>query len=178
MPSEVFRETARLLFRAPGPADAQAIFERYAADPEVTRYMSWPCHTSVEDTKAFVAFSMAEWRRWPAGPLLAFSRATGQLLGSAGLVMESADCSATGYVFARDAWGQGYATEALGAMVDLAAELRVVRLYAMCHTDHRASWRVMEKCGFSREGILPRHLVFPNLSAEPHDVFSYARTLV
>lgn len=178
MPSETFCETARLLFRAPVPADARAIFERYAADPEVTRYMSWPCHASVADTEAFVAFSQAEWRRWPVGPLLAFSRATGQLLGSAGLVMESLDRAATGYVFARDAWGQGYATEALAAMVDLAAELKVVRLYALCHTDHRASYRVMEKCGFTREGVLPRHLVFPNLSDEPHDVFSYVRSLV
>ena len=178
MPGEVFCETARLLFRAPVPADARAIFERYAADPEVTRYMSWPCHASVADSEAFVAFSQAEWRRWSVGPLLAFSRENGQLLGSAGLVMECPDRAATGYVFARDAWGKGYATEALGAMVDLAAELKVVRLYALCHTEHRASYRVMEKCGFTRVGVLPRHLVFPNLSPEPHDVFSYARSLV
>jgi ribosomal-protein-alanine N-acetyltransferase len=178
VPRHVFRETPRLLFRAPVRADARAIFERYAADPEVTRYMGWPRHTSVADTEAFLTFSEAEWRRWPAGPLLVFSRETGQLLGSAGLVMETKECAATGYVFARDSWGQGYATEALGAMVDLAAELKIVRLYALCHTDHRASWRVMEKCGFTREGVLPGHLVFPNLSPEPHDVFSYARTLL
>ena len=167
-----------MLFRAPAPGDARAIFERYASDPEVTRYMSWPCHVSVADTEAFVAFSEAEWRRWPVGPLLAFSRETGELLGSAGLVLEPLDCAATGYVFARDAWGKGFATEALTAMVDLAAQLRVVRLYALCHTEHRASYRVMEKCGFTREGVLPRHLVFPNLSNEPHDVFSYVRSLV
>lgn len=178
MPSEVFRETARLLFRPPVRDDAQAIFERYASDPEVTRYMGWPRHTSVADTKAFVAFSEGEWRHWPAGPLLVFSRETGQLIGSSGLGMESPGCAATGYVFARDAWGLGYATETLGAMVDWAVELKIERLYALCHTDHRASWRVMEKCGFTREGVLPRHLVFPNLSAEPLDVFSYARTLV
>jgi RimJ/RimL family protein N-acetyltransferase len=158
--------------------DAQAIFERYASDPEVTRYMGWPRHTSVADSRAFVDFSEDEWKRWPAGPLLVFSRETGQLLGSSGLGMEGSDCAATGYVFARDVWGLGYATETLAAMVDWAVELQIERLYALCHTDHRASWRVMEKCGFTREGILPRHLVFPNLSAEPRDVFSYARTLV
>jgi RimJ/RimL family protein N-acetyltransferase len=158
--------------------DARAIFERYASDPEVTRFMGWPRHTSVADTRAFVSFSVDEWKRWKAGPLLVFSRETGQLLGGAGLGMESASRAVTGYVFARDAWGFGYATETLGAMVDWAVELKIERLYALCHTDHRASWRVMEKCGFTREGILPRHLVFPNLSAEPLDVLSYARTLV
>jgi RimJ/RimL family protein N-acetyltransferase len=158
--------------------DARAIFERYAADPDVTRYLSWPCHASVEDTKAFVKFSDAEWARWPVGPLLIFARDTGRLLGGSGLMMETPACAATGYVLAKDAWGRGYATEALGAMVDLAAELRVARLYALCHTEHQASRHVLEKCDFTCEGVLPRHFVFPNLSPEPLDVFSYARTLV
>jgi ribosomal-protein-alanine N-acetyltransferase len=171
----VRRETARLLLRPPVPDDAPAIFERYAADADVTRFLGWPRHTSVDDTAAFVAFSQSEWARWPAGPLLAFSRATGQLLGSAGLLLETAQRAQAGYVFAKDAWGQGFATETLAAMVELAAELEVTRLYALCHVQHRASWRVMEKCGFEREGILPRHSVFPNLSPEPQDVFSYCR---
>ena len=176
VPESHLLETERLLLRPPTPEDARAIFERYSSDPEVTRYMGWPRHNSLEDTNAFVAFSKSEWARWPAGPLLVFAKDTGKLLGGSGLVMETAECAATGYVFARDAWGQGYATESLAAMVKLAARLKVSRLYAVCHIEHRASWRVMEKCGLKREGVLPRHLVFPNLSPEPLDVFSYART--
>jgi [ribosomal protein S5]-alanine N-acetyltransferase len=171
-------ETARLLLRPPVPEDARTIFERYASDPEVTRYLGWPRHTSVDDTEAFVDFSESEWARWPAGPLLVFARDTGRLLGSSGVVMETPQCAATGYVFARDAWGHGYATESLGAMVNLSAELGITRLYALCHTEHQASWHVLEKCGFVREGVLQRHSVFPNLAPEPLDVFSYARTLV
>lgn len=169
-------ETERLLLRPPAQEDAPAIFTRYGGDAEVTRYLGWPRHRSVKDSQGFVAFSESEWARWPAGPLLVFSRATGQLLGSSGLMMETPDRAATGYVFARDAWGQGYATEALNAMVELAAGLRLGRLYAICHTDHLASCRVMEKCGFTREGLLPRHSIFPNLSPDPLDVFSYVRT--
>lgn len=171
-------ETERLLLRPPAPADAEAIFERYASDAEVTRYLSWPRHTSVLDTEAFVGFSIAEWARWGVGPLLAFDKSSKALLGSSGLVMEAADCAATGYVFARDAWGKGFATESLRAMVALAAEVKVGRLYALCHVDHKASWHVLEKCGFRREGVLARHFVFPNLSPEPLDVLSYARSPV
>jgi RimJ/RimL family protein N-acetyltransferase len=81
----------------------------------------------------------------------------------------------TGYVFARDAWGQGYATESLQAMVDLAPSCGVRRLYAICHVDHAASARVLEKCGFARETVLKRHTHFPNLApGEPADVLSYA----
>ena len=178
MSSLPYHETARLLFRPPRPEDAGAIFERYAGDLEVTRYLGWPRHVSVEDTEAFIGFSQAEWTRSASGPLLIFSRQTGSLLGSSGLLLETPHRAMTGYVFARDAWGNGYATEALSAMVDLATGLRIARLYAHCHTAHRASWRVLEKCGFGREGTLQRHSVFPNLSPEPLDVFSYARTLV
>jgi RimJ/RimL family protein N-acetyltransferase len=89
--------------------------------------------------------------------------------------METSYRAATGYVLARDAWGHGYATEALTALVSLAPRLRLVRLYALTHVGNRPSWRVLEKCGFQREAVLRRHFVFPNLGPEPLDVFLFAR---
>src|ERR1043165_1370370 len=148
-------ETARLLLVRPTAADVEAIFQRYASDPDVTRYVAWPRHTSIADTEFFLKFSDHEWNRWPAGPYLARSRADGSVLGSTGLAFESDMTASTGYVFAKDAWGNGYATEALRAMTDLARNLGVNRLYAICHADHRASAHVLEKGGFTREGILP-----------------------
>src|SRR5262245_38659322 len=108
-------ETERLLLRPPMLNDVQAIFDRYASDPEVTRYLSWPRHTSLAETRAFVKFSSTHWSRWQAGPMLAISRADGMLLGGSGLVFETPEDASTGYVFARDAWGKGYATESLRA---------------------------------------------------------------
>jgi [ribosomal protein S5]-alanine N-acetyltransferase len=178
VPKSTVIETERLLLKPPTHEDTRAIFERYASDADVTRYLGWPKHTSVQDTQAFVGFSLSEWARWGVGPFLAFDRESGTLLGGSGLVMETADRAATGYVFARDAWGKGYATESLRAMIALAAEFKVARVYALCHVDHKASYRVLVKCGFQREGVLPRHLVFPNLSSEPLDVFRYARSPV
>jgi len=37
-------ETARLVLRRPTAADAEAIFNRYAGDSDVTRYLAWPRH--------------------------------------------------------------------------------------------------------------------------------------
>ena len=83
--------------------------------------------------------------------------------------------AATGYVLARRAWGNGYATEALGAMVDVARDSGVRRLYAICHHAHRASARVLEKGGFTLEGVLRRYADFPNLEpGEPTDVLCYS----
>ncbi len=156
-------ETDRLLLRRPQADDAVAMFERYAGDPEVTRFLGWRRHESLADTQAFLAFSDAEWKRWPAGPYLILSRADGVLLGSTGLAFETPFRAATGYVLAKGAWGQGYASEVLRTVIDVAFRVGVRRLYALCHPEHRPSWRVLEKCGFEQEGILPRHAEFPNL---------------
>ncbi len=52
-PPELFT-TERLTLRPPRPADAEAIFRAYATDPEVTRYLTWAPHRTVEETRQFV----------------------------------------------------------------------------------------------------------------------------
>jgi len=171
-------ETARLILRKPHAVDAETIFKRYSSDPEVTRLVGWPTHRSVEDAYAFVTFSDSEWERWPAGPYLIESRATRQLLGSTGLGFKSLELVETGYVLAKDAWGFGYATEALGAMVEVARSLGVRWLCAFCHPEHAASGRVLEKCGFQSERLLKDRAVFPNLDpGQPMDCLRFGRDL-
>jgi ribosomal-protein-alanine N-acetyltransferase len=171
-------ETARLLLRRPSLGDAESIFSRYASDPEVTRYLSWPTHRSIEDTRRFLELSESEWQKWHAGPYLIESRDDGRLVGSTGFGFETPLRAATGYVLARDAWGRGYATEALLAILALAPDVGIRRLHALCHPEHFASQRVLEKCGFDREGLLQCHSEFPNLRpGEPCDVLCYVRGL-
>jgi ribosomal-protein-alanine N-acetyltransferase len=168
-------ETDRLVLRRPVAADAPAVFARYAGDPAVTRFLGWRTHTSVSDTQEFLAFCEADWRQSGVGPYLIESREDGALLGSASLRLVSSQQAAAGYILARDAWGRGYATEALHALRGLALRLGVLRLTAMCHPEHRASLRVMQKCGFSREGVLRAHAQFPNLApGVASDVLCYA----
>jgi ribosomal-protein-alanine N-acetyltransferase len=168
-------ETARLLLRRPTEADAQAIFDSYASDPLVTRLVGWPTHRTLDDTRAFLAFDAAQWERQPAGAYLAFPREGGPLLGSSGLLFENPERAMTGYVFAQAAWGRGFAAEALAAMVAVARETGVRRLYAVCHHAHAASAHVLEKCHFAREGVLRGYVRFPNLDvSEPQDVLCYA----
>jgi [ribosomal protein S5]-alanine N-acetyltransferase len=63
-------DTSRLILRRPMQNDAEAVFARYSSDAEVTQYLGWPRHQSLEHTKFFLAFSDAEWDRWPGGSLL------------------------------------------------------------------------------------------------------------
>ena len=158
-------ETARLVLHRPTHSDAQAIFDGYASDPDVTRYLAWPRHTSIADTEWFLKFSDHEWTRASVGPYLVRSRADNKLLGSTGLALESVNVASTGYVFAKDASGQGYASESVRAMMELSRTLGITRLYALCHVEHRPSARVLEKAGFTLEKRLANHTDFPNLNA-------------
>jgi RimJ/RimL family protein N-acetyltransferase len=177
MPEDVLYATPRLVLRAPQRRDAAALFGRIASDPELTRFLAWPRHSSLADTEAFLSFSEAEWVRWSAGPLLITSRADGAILGSTGLAFETAYRASTGFVLAREAWGMGLASEALRQVISIAAARDVRRLYALCHVRHARSARVLERCGFVLEGVLRQHTVFPNLGVpQPQDVCCYAQT--
>jgi len=162
-PEEV--ETARLILRRPRMTDAASMFERYASDPDVTRFLGWPRHASIDATQAFLQFSDQEWERWPVGPYLVLSRADERLLGGSGLSFQAAREAVTGYVLAKDAWGHGYATETLTAIVDVARRIGVRRLTAQCHPEHRPSRRVLEKCGFVRDDPPTQLVEFPNLAS-------------
>ena len=164
MPVDSEIVTKRLAMRRPERSDAKAIFSRYANDPAVCRYLAWPMHRSIKDTLDFIAFSDAEWERGPVGPLLVFERDSARLVGGTGLAFEEESCASTGYVFAADAWGVGFATETLLGMCELARSHGVTRLHSLVHPEHVASRRVLEKAGFRRDALLSRHIEFPNLA--------------
>jgi len=81
-------------------------------------------------------------------------KATNQVIGgiSLGVVDHERGEGAFSYLFNRTFWGQGYATEALKAMVRFGFEqLTLNRLADGCDVRNIASARVMEKCGFRCE---------------------------
>jgi [ribosomal protein S5]-alanine N-acetyltransferase len=163
--------TARLVLRRLTADDAEAIFT-YAGDSEATRYMSWPKHRSLDDTRRFIEFALAHWEHQGIGAYLI--ERDGVVVGSTGLDPDGRERALTGYILARHAWGCGYATEACHAMMQLGRSLGFLRIGAQCHVDHLASARVLEKSGMRFEGILQRQIVLPNLSDELQDVRSYA----
>jgi len=171
-------ETARLILRQPQLSDAVTIFERYASGPDVTRFLGWPRHRTIRDTEDFLQFSAAEWKQWPAGPYLITSRSDRTLIGGTGFGFHAPREAVTGYVLAKDAWGLGYATEALTALIDVAAQIDVTRLRALCHPDHRPSRRVLEKCGFVRDDTATQQVEYPNWApGVQHDAICYALAL-
>ncbi len=168
--------TDRLLLRPPEPSDAEAIYDAYATDSEVTRFVLWRPHKRVEETRAFLKEAARAWdggRRFPWVILLR-DAAEDSLIGMVELRLAGHRAD-LGYVLARDAWGRGYMTEALRAVLETAFAVRDVRrVAAYCHVENVGSARVMEKAGMEREGLLRSYALFPNVGDEPADCWLYA----
>jgi ribosomal-protein-alanine N-acetyltransferase len=64
-----------------------------------------------------------------------------------------------GFMLGREAWGQGYALEAMQAVMAYAAGSGVRRLLARTHLGNRRSEVLLEKLGFAEEGMLRGHIL-------------------
>jgi ribosomal-protein-alanine N-acetyltransferase len=167
-------QTERLLLRRPHLEDATAIFERYAQDPDVTRYLVWEPHRSIQETYRFL---MACNELWQAGKDFAYAvvlKEDSVLIGMFAIHPMNMKIE-VGYVLARPYWNKGYMSEALRGVIDWAfTQIDIFRIQAICDVDNIASARVMEKAGMTREGLLRRYVLHPNLSDKPRDVYVYA----
>ena len=63
------------------------------------------------------------------------------------------DCNSLefGYLFKRKFWVQGYAEEACNTLIKRSFSYRVHRIYAECDPCNTASYKLLEKLGFTRE---------------------------
>lgn len=172
-PPEEF-ETARLILRVPELDDAEDIFSLYAQDKQVTRFLTWKPHESVDETKEFLERCLNVWQDCLAFPWVIIERESNQLIGM--IEVEFNEHRAElGYVLARTYWGAGYATEAARLVVDWAiAQPKIFRVWGVCDVENLASARVLEKAGMKREGTLRRWLYHPNSDRKPRDCYVYS----
>jgi [ribosomal protein S5]-alanine N-acetyltransferase len=172
-PPETFT-TPRLMLRPPVLADAETIFQGYAQDPLVTKYLPWKPHANLEATQQFLTRCIQRWKDETAFPWVIVRKADHALLGM--IEMRIPDFRADfGYVVGRLYWGNGFATEAAQTIVQwAAAQAGIFRVWAICDVENRASARVLEKAGLQREGVLRRYVLHPSLSNEPRDCYCYS----
>jgi ribosomal-protein-alanine N-acetyltransferase len=167
-------ETVRLRLRRPRPADAPAVF-RFGSDPQVTRYMTWPTHRSLEDARAFLAGCDPDWEAGREHTWMITVRPSDEAVGTLACSLREGEL-AVGFVLAQEQWGRGYATEAATRLLQWARGAGLRRIVATCDADNAASARVLRKLGLRREGSLPGGLVRPNLEKGPREAWIFANT--
>ena len=152
-------ETDRLVLRPIIPADAPAVF-LYCSNPAVTRYTLFETHQSLDDARWFAGeFTRSRYvsrEPDPFGMVLKTDplRTVVGCLGAhwasqPNLTMEF------GYSLAEPFWGRGLVAEAAGAVLRYVfEEYAVERVQARVFVGNDASERVLQKLGFTREGVL------------------------
>lgn len=170
-------QTTRVIGRKPVLSDAQAMFDVYARDPEVTRYLVFKPYKKLEDLKSWLNFIIQEWDSKPGIAYLLFNHdRPEELLGSFSITVDRFKAE-VGYLVARPYWGHGLMTEVLTYWVDWAlSQPDIFRISALCDVENPASGRVMEKAGLTLEGTFRRYGIHPNMGNEPRDMHSYAKT--
>ncbi len=150
-------ETERLVLRKMRLDDAEAMFA-YASDPEVTRYVLWDTHRSIEDSESFLRLVTEGYARGDFGGWGIVLREDGAFVGTCGLDAGYAPEHARaelGYVLSREYWGRGLMPEAARAVIRFGfVRMKLNRIEARCIAENAASARVMEKAGMTYEGTL------------------------
>ena len=154
-------ETPRLVLRPFVREDAQAMFDNWASDPAVTKFLSWPTYRSVEDAHSILnvwleSYGKPDFYQWAI-----VLKELNQPIGSIGVVNsdDRVDMVEIGYCIGRNWWGRGIMPEALSAvMVYLFDEVGMQRIEAGHDPDNPASGAVLRKCGLEYEGTLRRRI--------------------
>ena len=144
-------ETGRLLLRPLTVRDAKAIFEGWARDQEVARFMRWNPHKNIEETIEWLAGEEAAATGEDVFNWGFILKENQRLIGSGGLIYsQKYQMYEIGYNLARDCWGKGLATEAAKRIVEFAKDdLKIKQLFATHAIDNAASGKIIEKIGFT-----------------------------
>ncbi|TKJ86253.1 GNAT family N-acetyltransferase [Paenibacillus sp. CFBP13512] len=164
-------ETQRLVIREIQDTDWKAI-HTYTQLPEVTQHTAWGPNTEA-DTQAYVKEVIAQQQQSSRQDyefaICLQHEAT--LIGGIGIHVHQTNAE-IGYVLNPDHQGKGYVTEAAQAILTYGFEtLDVHRIYATCRPANRASEKVMQKIGMTREGMMREHWYY---KGEFHDSYLYS----
>ena len=154
-------ETPRLVLRPFVREDAQAMFDNWASDPAVTKFLSWPTYRSVEDAHSILNVWLENYEKPDFYQWAIVLKELNQPIGSISVVNsdDRVDMVEIGYCIGRNWWGRGIMPEALSAvMVYLFDAVGMQRIEAGHDPDNPASGAVLRKCGLQYEGTLRRRI--------------------
>ena len=149
--------TPRLTLRRITANDTETAFRNWMSDEEVTRYLTWPAHSSAEISAMIVnewiaSYSREDFYQW----VIEFER---EVIGTISVVDHNDDLEKAeiGYCIGKNWWHRGITSEALAAVIAyLFDEVGMQRIEARHDPRNPHSGAVMRKCGMKFEGTLRR----------------------
>ena len=152
----VLIETDRLILRRFKQQDAKDIYENWANDDEVTKYLTWPTHQSVDVSQKVLDSWIADYKKDDFYQWVIELKDKNEGIGSISVVNTKKEIYGVeiGYCIGRKFWGQGITSEAFKAVIKfLFEEVDCNRIAARHDVNNPSSGKVMQKCGLELEGI-------------------------
>ena len=141
-------ETKRLLLRKITYDDAEAVFECWCRDGEVTRWLTWNAHKSVDETRMIVKKWVNEYDDPKTVRYLITDKLSGATIGMIDVVsVRAGEVPVIGYCSGKKFWNQGYMTEACKAFLRELQSLGYKSAVIRARIENIGSNRVIQKCG-------------------------------
>jgi ribosomal-protein-alanine N-acetyltransferase len=143
--------TKRLILRAFTEADVDPM-HRILNGEGVLRYFPPTDPPAHERVQRMISGLLKHWEERGYGLWAVQSQASGELIGRCGLqFLPDTGEVEVDFIFGREFWGQGFATEAARASLQYGFdELGLERVVGIAHVENKASQRVLEKLGMRR----------------------------
>ena len=149
-------ETERLILRKFNENDYVGMYENWASDENVTKYVSFNPHKDCNETKDFFKEWINDYNNGSYNWVVELKE-NHEIIGNISVIEISKkhnNCE-LGYVFGSRFWGNGYATESLRTVLEfLLKECDFHLVEAKHHASNPASGKVMEKAGMKKDGVL------------------------
>lgn len=171
-------ESNRLLFRKASTSDSNAMFNNWANDKEVTKYLRWDSYKKEEDTIKFLNYLENSYKEDNFYNWMVIPKEERVPIGTIGAVNIDVNNNTVeiGHCYGRKFWNKGYGTETLTRIIKFFfEEVGVETIYAYYVDGNSASGKVLEKVGMKYEGIL-RKRVYDKVTKKQVDLISYSIT--
>lgn len=150
-------ETERLILRRFKLEDAKDMYNNWASDPEVTKYLTWPSHNSIDVSESVIEMWIEDYKNIESYRWAIELKEFGIVIGSISLIginNNNENC-VTGYCIGKKFWNKGIMTEAFSAIIEFAFNEIGFQRIGECHyVNNTASGCVMKKCNLKYEGTL------------------------
>ncbi len=150
-------ETKRLILRRFIMEDAERVFNNWANDDEVTKYLVWPSHSDINVTKNVLEQWIQNYEKNDFYQWAIEIKEIKEPVGSISVVNQLDDIKMVhiGYCIGKKWWNKGITSEALSVLIKFFFEkVGVNRIEARHDPNNQNSGKVMTRCGMKYEGLL------------------------
>lgn len=140
-------ETDRLILRPFEYSDATDMFEKWASDDEVTKYLTWNTHKSIDETNNIISLWINQYEKPERINFAIVLKDTLELIGGIDVVGYLDGIPVIGYVLSRKYWNNGYMSEACKKVVEFLFNKGYNKIRIDAVVENIASNKIIQKCG-------------------------------